>query len=617
MKSSSFDTMSGLRAPIFVRALNHNHNVNDDIDAEFSFTQRATVINQSKYSLSVNRVVVPTSRIPHFHMGDTPTEYYVAISPKGGVLDDGDDMEDIEYPPNFVPPNIVAFGQILDHSANNPTWLAHTKNLDSSGVQLSEYQHLDSYFNGSAELIYENINRAFQRAYLGAMWKMQWDPNVTNPYDRWKQYHWKETIIRDSFTDRMDITTEQLQAGRVRYGTFNFMPSGEATYNKVQDWGKICGIILHMRHVTNKIDFNVRSYDTHTTFLAFDKITSVNAGIELVSPEYEDEDGETVQTTYTLIPGGTYVNMKSVYLSEGAVQHMAGKVGNISNKHLIPIDSFQTAANIPFAGSAWEQQNSNVQKAGLWSVYVTFDPSINGMAQDKMWEMTNKYQGQSDARAVDIVFSNMDFGMYCFSNYGFLPTLTPTLGRNATGKLEIQVQNAWLNGSCSVLVSPRLRDLLNLGTGYFQSFTMPAPNDVYKFEKLVAPHDQSGIPTNINVINSVGATMVYQNHTNIKSIDIVATGLDVTHEIQSDESPNDVLMSLAVNPDALNKSQITFSYGGSTVQTKRFYFRTGGRLDRFELKLYVTYKTGHRELLSIAPSEYAEVLLVFEPLFKR
>ena len=193
--------MSGLRTPIFLRVPKYNSDAHENVEAEFDVSQKQQYIEQEKYAMSIQRVVVPTSKIKHVHIEDNYDQYFVAVKPDGSQeAVDGADNSGV--PSSYIPTDFLSFGQLLDDRVGQTTWLSNTQTLGVDGVELDNYVNMEAYFNQSAQFIYENINRAIVRAYLGGLWNITWNQHVDLPVAYYPRSHYKQmdVIIRHDRT---------------------------------------------------------------------------------------------------------------------------------------------------------------------------------------------------------------------------------------------------------------------------------------------------------------------------------------------------------------------------------------------------------------------------------
>ena len=619
--------MSGLRTPIFLRVPKYNSDAHENVEAEFDVSQKQQYIEQEKYAMSIQRVVVPTSKIKHVHIEDNYDQYFVAVKPDGSQeAVDGADNSGV--PSSYIPTDFLSFGQLLDDRVGQTTWLSNTQTLGVDGVELDNYVNMEAYFNQSAQFIYENINRAIVRAYLGGLWNITWNQHVDLPVAYYPRSHYKQmdVIIRHDRTHNWiayDQDFSQIEAGRTPIGTFNFMPASQDEYDRVANWGNVCGVILNMKSMPYKVTVGVGNQsgsppDDVTFGMTFmpGRMTNIRVHYVLEGPPYTDPNtGETVRQQVKVSPP---INGTNAWFSDGAITNVSHIPDNkIDNQHVQPVESFQAFSETPFASSYQATPNNTNAK---WTLYMEFGDTIQNWIGH--WMNQWKTYGLNDqSYAVAIIAPRRAFEgyMYCFSNYGVLPTIPPVIGTNEEGKLTVVAQNAWFTGRCDLMFSSRLKDLLNLGNGYLKNVNITGQDDATNrlLYKLYAPFSPGMPITTMTEIKTMAMQAVHQNHTNIRGIDIVSVGIDVNNELQADETPNDVLMSLVVDPDALNKPLLVFTYDSAKTPMKRFYFEKSGPLNSFKLRMYVSYKNGHREMLRIGPDEYAEIYLIFEPLFRR
>lgn len=597
--------MSGLRSPIFLRLGKYNKQVIENEQARFRASQRSGVIDQEKYSLSIHRVVIPTSRIEHFSVDEEDSgEYFVMVT--------------VNLLSFLRDQNSYGIGELLDSRSNRSHWLSSTQSLGPpSQVQDSIDMNMESYYNGSADLIYENINRAFQRAYIGALYHGSVSNTLTAVRYMVETLQDKYTIVAD----------EVVSGGVIELGRFDFMPGSQELWDAMDLFGehhnnKVAAMMIEAEWLYNNLGFYighfVEGYDEMINDPP-DLAVTAYVKLELVAPSYRDSQGNLVQKKFTILPAGKFIQMTNVVISEGGMIPLASEIhkGSVTNTHAHPIDSFQDASEIIFMDTdTWSATNPD--QKGVWVMNMHFHgPAVKALCDAKRLWAESHYAGQYANSNFQIVVKKPDFnrvGLHCWRNFNVLPTLVPTIGKNDAGQTEMQLQSGWLAHAASIYLSPRLNDLLNMGVGYNNEVEVQGQR-VYQ---VISPRIYTSSPTLMNyIVLNTGAHKEIVNHTNIKSIDIVASGLNVNSEIQGDESANDVLMSLIVNPDSLNNTQMVYNYGGPAVPAKRFYFTTPGRLAHFEILIYVSYKDGHRKLLDIGPGEFAEVLLSFDPLFRR
>lgn len=616
------------RSDIFLNAKMRNENIDLNTEAVVNVEQDVSSINKGMYKMYINNVTIPTSQIDHFNVEGSEELYYVGTQLNGNmqsVSENNDDDEYIHVPGN-IPADAFHYTYMTSNSKSHD-WLFHGhKNILNGPLYNDNIKLGTNFFNGSTEAVFRNFNRACVRSYIGALYHNEWgafDQRDVNTDMYHRRVMNPSNTLSPSINGGYATTLASLETGQIQLGTFVFMPPTEAEFNMVTDWGLVSGILMNIPEMKPTTKIHMEGiYDTNQHI---SKSVTIYGKIVLQGPEYTDPlTNETKRIKITLCQfnkkniGGTF---KDIIFTDGAFESAshAFMKESVTSSYVQPAQTFQAYHKTPFVGDTWADPLNVPPNGGTWTLFYEFGPDVKHYFDRYIsnWEDSNSNTIDSVTYSFDQIFvPENPPAMYVFSNYGKRPTLPPVIGKDdATGKMTMYVQNAWLDGNCDFFVSPRLFHFMRFGNGYFENAQLPEPNNLVSLMKLHVPDmDYSGNATTINKVTDISFRGQMPIHSNVEAIEIDSVGLDLNSERQANETPKSVLESFSIDEQSLEDGTMIYQYSGPQHPAKRFTFQSHGRLENFKLIINVAYKNGVRKRLMIPPGETAKIYVVFEQI---
>ena len=568
---------------VFLR-IEQTNNEDETVFADFDYRFRRSIVNNmAAYYMAIQRITLPTKSVQWLYMTD-PDEYGVHVRMNG--VDEGSSQGAYLWYPGYIPHKHTFTARMANEKVAEHTWLHNSQITNGANVDMSNPVSMKEWNNQNNRAIVENINRTICRAYLGALWNLEYSqPSEMLDHSLHSMPYTREADdgAGGMYPYSRVLTNDEMANGIV-LGQFDFKPTSSEYALASTGWGNIAGVILR----TGRIKFGLSL-----------------AGLE-----------QNVEYTLVLVaPDGTRVNVgkrrndESVYTttwySDGAVDRVE-RADQASDHHCLPIDPFIVLQDKPWIvgeGGAYADTSATWK---LLAHVVGFRDRNNAMlaSTGSVDNPQITFESPGDVSAT----------LHAFASHNKLPTMPPVLHVQDDGAFSIYAQRQWLDKSvCSVSFAPPIARLLRLDSNArmfsYESFEHEGAT---KEGYVLSPPGEAIVDNGTPAVQlpNVGVGTGNTAITNLKLIEVVTFNVPVESEIQASSLVGEnVLMTFIIQKSALDQDKLIYDYDGPDISSRKFPFTKNGPLESMRVSVHLVYMDGSRFKFPVPPGESAEIMI--------